>query len=142
MDKKLVRTLLQLVGVIIQFRHSQSGLLLSELGGYLLTPERAQAGTKRISNLLRGPRWHHGLIARFLWQQGDAAVTQLEAARKDALCMWDECVWEKLESIHESSQILTQTENDLMNLRSFFLPGKTSSLNWESTKITQQGGFL
>jgi hypothetical protein len=99
LDKRLVRTLLQLVSVIIQFRHSQCGLLLSELGGYLLTPDQAPAGTKRISNLLRSPRWHYGLIAKFLWQQGDEAVNQLEAAGKEALCLWDESVWEKPESI-------------------------------------------
>ena len=99
LDKRLVRTLLQLIGVIIQFRHSQCGLLLSELGGYLLTPDQAPAGTKRISNMLRSTRWHYGLIARFLWQRGDAAVAQLEKEKKDALCLWDESVWEKPESI-------------------------------------------
>ncbi len=99
MDKRLVRTFAQLVCVIVQFRHSQFGLLLSELGGFLLTPAQAPAGTKRISNLLRSKRWHAGIIDRFLWQQGDRAVTDLESTGEDALCLWDESVIEKAESI-------------------------------------------
>lgn len=98
-DKRLVRTFVRLVLVIIQFRHSSNGLLLSELGGYLLSPAQAPAGTKRISNLLRSPRWHFGLIERFLWQQGDQAVAELTAAGQAALCLWDESVLEKPESI-------------------------------------------
>jgi hypothetical protein len=42
-----------LVMAIIMHRHRNHGLLLSELGGYLLGPERCCAGTKRISKL----RW-------------------------------------------------------------------------------------
>jgi hypothetical protein len=33
------------------------GLLLSELGGYLLGPDQAPAGTKRISNLVHAADW-------------------------------------------------------------------------------------
>ena len=43
-DKRLVRTFLQTVQVIITFRDRANGLLLSELGGYLDTPDRAPAG--------------------------------------------------------------------------------------------------
>jgi hypothetical protein len=39
-----------LVMAIIMHRHRNHGLLLSELGGYLLGPERCCAGTKRISS--------------------------------------------------------------------------------------------
>jgi Transposase DDE domain len=99
LDKRLVKTLLALVMVIIKFRHSSQGLLLSELGGYLLSPAQSPAGTKRISNLLRSRRWHYGLIERFLWGQGDAAVAALEAEGQEALCLWDESVLEKAESI-------------------------------------------
>ena len=58
LDKRLVRTFLQLIGVIISFRGHSQGLLLSELGGYLLNPMQAPAGTKRISNLLHG-QWSY-----------------------------------------------------------------------------------
>lgn len=38
LDRRLVRTFLGLVIVIITHRHRNQGLLLSELGGYLLPP--------------------------------------------------------------------------------------------------------
>lgn len=70
MDKRLVRAFAQTTAVIISFRHREHGLLLSELGGYILSPDQAPTGTKRISNLLRSKRWGYELIERFLWQQG------------------------------------------------------------------------
>lgn len=99
LDKRLVRTLARLVLVIVQFRHNRQGLVLSELGGYLLSPERAPAGTKRISNLLRSRKWHGGLISSYLWRQGDELVADLQAKGERALCLWDESVLEKPESI-------------------------------------------
>ena len=98
-DARLVRTLLRLVQTIILFRNHTHGLLLSELGGFLLSPERAPAGTKRISNLIRSKKWHFRMIERFLWTQGDKAVSQIETLDKTALCLWDESVIEKSESI-------------------------------------------
>ena len=47
-DRRLVSTFVGLVMAIIMHRHRNQGLLLSELGGYLLGPERCCAGTKRI----------------------------------------------------------------------------------------------
>jgi hypothetical protein len=55
-DKRLVRTFLLTLQAILTLRHNRCGLLLSELGGYILTPEQAPAGTKRLSNLLRCPK--------------------------------------------------------------------------------------
>ncbi len=51
MDRRLVKTLLGLVMAILQHRHRDNGLLLSELGGYLLGAESCCAGTKRIGKL-------------------------------------------------------------------------------------------
>ena len=99
LDKRLVRTFVRLVQVIISFRHASQGLLLSELGGYLLSPAQAPAGTKRISNLLRSERWTFRLIERFLWQRGQAFVQQMEAEAHDVLALWDESVLEKPESL-------------------------------------------
>jgi hypothetical protein len=62
LDARLVRTFLATLGAILTFRHSGYGLLLSELGGYITSPEQAPAGTKRLSNLLRSTRWHHWYI--------------------------------------------------------------------------------
>lgn len=47
----------RLVIVIVMHRHRHHGLLLSELGGYLLSPAQAPAGTKRIHNLLHSSKW-------------------------------------------------------------------------------------
>ena len=51
LDKRLVRTFLATIEVMITFRDRANGLLLSELGGYLETPNKAPAGSKRRSRL-------------------------------------------------------------------------------------------
>ena len=99
LDKRLVRTLGQLVQVIIEFRHASHGLLLSELGGYLLAPAQAPAGTKRISNLLRSARWTYQSLEQFLWWRAEQRLQQLEAQGHDVLVVWDESVLEKPESL-------------------------------------------
>ena len=43
-DKRLVRTFVQTVAIILTFRDRVNGLLLSEMGGYLDTPDKAKAG--------------------------------------------------------------------------------------------------
>jgi hypothetical protein len=98
LDKRLVRTFVGLIEVIISFRGYRHGLLLSELGGYLMPPGQAPAGTKRLSNLLHG-LWSYKLIEQFLWQGAKARVAQLEVAKEKALFLWDESVWEKPESL-------------------------------------------
>ena len=50
LDKRLVRTFLKTLEAIITFRHTVYGLLLSELGGCILSLEHAPAGTKRLGN--------------------------------------------------------------------------------------------
>lgn len=99
LDKRLVRTFLQTLLAILSFRHSSYGLLLSELGGYILTPDKAPAGTKRLSNLLRSSRWGQWMIGRFLWKRADAFVEEQSANEKVTLVIWDESVIEKSESI-------------------------------------------
>lgn len=99
LDKRLVRTFVRTIMAILQFRHGRYGLLLSELGGYLLSPAQAPAGTKRLSNLLRSQRWTHGVIEAFLWRRGDERIQALKAAGEEALVVWDESVLEKAESL-------------------------------------------
>ena len=99
-DRRLVRTFFLALAAIVRLRHSRSGLLLSELGAHvLLSPAQAPAGTKRLSNLLRSPKWRHTLLERFLWQRADLELTQLEDRDELALAIWDESVLEKPESI-------------------------------------------
>lgn len=99
LDQRLVRTCFATVQAILAFRHPTCGLLLSELGAYLLSPAHAPAGTKRLSNLLRSPKWTSQIIARFLWQTAEARLAALEQAQEDALVVWDESVLEKPESL-------------------------------------------
>jgi len=69
------------VAVILTFRDRVNGLLLSELGGYLLSPDHAPAGTKRLSNLLHATRWSAALIRDYLWQRASEQLTRLPACR-------------------------------------------------------------
>jgi hypothetical protein len=97
-DLRLVRTFLGAVEALLSFRHRNHGLLLSELGAYLASPDHAPAGTKRLSNLLRSPKWAHALVSRFLWRAADTRVAELQRTEGEALLLWDESVVEKPES--------------------------------------------
>lgn len=99
LDVRLVQTFVATLHVLLQFRHRTNGLLLSELGGYLATPDHAPAGTKRLSNLLRSPKWSSQQIEQEVWLQADDRLTEREQAQEPALLMWDESVIEKPESI-------------------------------------------
>src|SRR5919106_1974914 len=99
LDRRLVNTFLGLVMAIIMHRHRNNGLLLSELGGYLLGAEHGRAGTKRISNLVHSERWEAGLIEDYFWQAGIQRVEELWAQGERPLVIWDESVLEKPESL-------------------------------------------
>jgi len=98
LDVRLVRTFLATVEAILWFRNHAHGLLLSELGAYLLGPNQAPAGTKRLSNLLRSTRWSADLIEQYLWGQAKQRHEQLQTAGQETLVLWDESVIEKPES--------------------------------------------
>lgn len=99
MDRRLVKTFLGLVLAIVMHRHRNNGLLLSELGSYLLGGEQCQAGTKRISNLVHSERWEARVIEDFLWQRGRQRVEELWEQGERPLVIWDESVLEKPESL-------------------------------------------
>jgi hypothetical protein len=99
MDRRLVGTFLGLVMAIVMHRHRHHGLLLSELGGYLLGAEHCCAGTKRISNLMHSENWEAGEIEHFLWQAGTQRVEALWEQGELPLVIWDESVLEKPESL-------------------------------------------
>jgi hypothetical protein len=98
LDKRLVRTFLQAIAVILTFRDRANGLLLSELGGYLLSAAHAPAGTKRLSNLLHSAKWKASLITDYLWQRASQQLIQWQQAGQEGLLLWDESGWEKPES--------------------------------------------
>ncbi len=99
MDRRLVQTFFDLLLVIVMHRHRNHGLLLSELGGFLLGAGRAPAGTKRISNLLHSQDWNSKVVEDYLWQQADQAIAQRLSPREDVFVIWDESVIEKPESL-------------------------------------------
>lgn len=99
MDKRLVKTMEELTAVIIRHRHNANGLLLTELGGELLSPEQAPAGTKRIGNLLKSTAWEAEDIDEFVEEQGLKQYEHLKEQGQRALAIWDESVVEKPESI-------------------------------------------
>src|SRR6266702_3018387 len=85
LDKRLVRTSLATIEVIITFRDRANGLLLSELGGYLETPDKAPAGTKRRSRLVAlfqvGGLAHRSLSLA----ASQPAVGEMDAGRRGGL---------------------------------------------------------
>src|SRR5690349_7312060 len=99
LDRRLVSTFLTTLIAIVQWRNRAQGLLLSELGAYLLTPEQAPAGTKRLSNLLRSERWKASLLAEWLWKQAQARVQALQRTGDQPLLLWDGSVLEKSETV-------------------------------------------
>lgn len=99
LDSRLVRTLGATVEVLLQNRYSSSGLLLSELGAFLTSPDKAAAGTKRLSNLLRSKRWSADLLSDYLWEHAQQKLFDWVSRQRDPLAIWDESVWEKPESI-------------------------------------------
>ena len=99
LDRRLVANLLRLIFVIVRHRHNAAGLLLSELGGHLLSPAQAPAGTKRLSRLLHSERWTSEVLLRFLWHTADQRVQALLSQHETPLVVWDESVLEKPESL-------------------------------------------
>lgn len=83
LDRRLVSTFAGLCASIIRLRSRSTGLYLSELGSYLLSPAQAPAGTKRISNLLRSPRWDENRIINYLALQAQVYGQQLQAVKKN-----------------------------------------------------------
>jgi len=99
LDSRLVRTFAATLEILLQNRHRSGGLLLSELGAFLTSPEHAPAGTKRLSNLLRSKRWSADLLSQYLWEQATSRLHDLVCRNREPLVLWDESVLEKPESI-------------------------------------------
>ena len=99
LDKRLVGTFVGLLDCIIRLRHQKHGLLLSELGGKLLSPDKAPAGTKRIGNLLRSDNWDYHLLEEELFQQAFSQLDEWLQAKKRVFALWDDSVVEKHETM-------------------------------------------
>src|SRR5574341_894687 len=92
LDRRLVKTMVGLVMVIVMHRHRNNGLLLSELVSYLLGAKGGRAGTKRISNLIHSEKWTAKQIEEYFWQLGTQQVEGLWAQGQRHLVIWDESV--------------------------------------------------
>src|SRR5262249_39324523 len=99
LEKRLVRTFLSSIQLILTFRDRMHGLLLSEMGGFLLSAEHERAGTKRLANVWHSPKWSSWIIDHFLWQLASGFVQHLEQEEQPIYAVWDESVWEKPESL-------------------------------------------
>jgi hypothetical protein len=100
LDRRLVSSFLGLCQCLIRHRSRSTALLLSELGGVLLSGGKAPAGTKRLSNLLRSKKWQACAITDYLaGQAGEYVERLLEAEGELPLLLWDESVQEKAESL-------------------------------------------
>jgi hypothetical protein len=98
-DRRIVKTFLDLVMVILMHRNRNTGLLLSELGDHLLGGERGPAGVKRIASLLHSVKWESKLILDYLWKKADHRVKELGQQKENGYVIWDESVLEKSESL-------------------------------------------
>ena len=148
LDRRLVQTFLDVLQVIVIHRHRHHGLLLSELGSFLLGAAHAPAGTKRISNLLRSPKWNAQAVEAFLWQQADQAIDQRLHPQGNVYVTWDESVIEKPESLKaerlcavrsSKARRLKRIKPGFYNPpggRPVFVPG----LNWLQIVITGMQG--
>jgi hypothetical protein len=148
LDSRLVRTTFAAVAAILTLRHRQHGLLLSELGSYLLGPAQAPAGTKRLSHLLRSPNWTAALISDWFWQQATNRVHTLHLAQQEALVIWDESVLEKPESQHGDGlcAVRSSKAQRLRRIRpGFFNPPSgrpicVAGLQWLGLLLVEPGG--
>ncbi len=147
-DRRLVKTLLDLVIVILMHRNRNSGLLLSELGDHLLGGERGPAGVKRIASLLHSKRWRSGLIVKWLWGRGNEKVQELREQKEEIYVIWDESVLEKSESL-QSERLCAVRSSKAARLkrikpgyfnppggRPIFVPG----FNWLQLLVTGRKG--
>ncbi len=98
LDKRLVRTFVRTLDPMLIFRQRPGGLLLSELGAFITSPAHAPAGTKRLGNLIRSPRWSASLLDAYHWHLAQQRQTELEAAGEASLVIWDTNELEKAES--------------------------------------------
>jgi hypothetical protein len=99
LDRRLVKTFIDLMLVIVILRNRHQGLLLSELGGQLMGGNQATAGTKRIHNLIASGGWKAGDVEKYLWGKADEAVNERLNPRDEVYVIWDESVIEKAESL-------------------------------------------
>lgn len=146
-DKRLVGTFFDVFATVLTFRNKAMGLLLSELGGYICGFAHAPAGTKRISNLLRSPKWSATLIDDFFFNRTKDRVKNLLEEGKRPLMLWDDSCIEKHESrVSEGlCSVFSSKAKRLTRIRpGFFTPPKgricVAGYQWTGVFLSNLGG--
>lgn len=146
-DSRLVRTFFDVFVTILLFRNRRMGLLLSGLGGYICGPSKAPAGTKRLSNLLRSPKWSAQLIEDHFFAQTLRRIEELVAKCKRPLLLWDDSRIEKHESWTSEGlcSVWSSKAKRLTRVRpGFYTPPTTRicvpGFQWTGTFISHLGG--
>ena len=146
-DRRLVRTFFDLLVTILMFRERRMRLLLSELGGYICGFDRAPAGTKRISNLLRSKKWSAQLIDNFFFHKTLDRVAKLKAQGKRPLLLWDDSRVEKHESwlAEGLCSVLSSKAKRLTRIRpGYYSPPKARicvpGFKWTGVFLSHLGG--
>ena len=145
-DRRLVRTFYDLFMCILLHRERHMGLLLSELGGYIMGHDRAPAGTKRISNLLRCSKWGASLVDQWLFERSQKRIGQLLSDGIRPLLLWDESVVEKAESWFSEGlcPVFSSKSRRLSRIRKGFYkppPGRVHvpGYKWNATMLSGLG---
>lgn len=99
LEGRLMKTLCDLMQALLMHRERATGMVLTELGGYLAGEEHVPAGVKRIARLLHSTRWQASMIEEHFWQEADEREGELQHPQEEVLVIWDESVIEKPESI-------------------------------------------
>ena len=147
-DKRLVRTFFDVFVSILRFRNRPFGLVLSELGAYVLNPAHAPAGTKRLSNLLRSKKWTHAQIESFQLSKAKQRVKSLSDQGKEVLFLWDDSVVEKAESWYSEGlcSVASSKGKRLTRVKTgFYTPPKARicipGFDWSAVVITTLGSL-
>lgn len=143
LDKRLVRTFFDVFVSVLRFRNRPLGLILSELGAYVLSPQQSCAGTKRISNLLRSPKWTHEVVETFLIEQAEKRLDEFHVLKQRALLLWDDSVLEKPESWYSEGlcSVASSKAKRLTRIKTgFYSPPKARicvpGFEWTSVVLT------
>lgn len=98
LDIRYVRTFMLILVAILQHRHPEKALVMSELGSFIIGPKQTGAGVKRIANFLACKLWNHQIVENFLLARADEYVDGAIDTGEDCFAAWDESVLEKPES--------------------------------------------
>ena len=148
LDHRFVKTFFDLFACILINRNQKMTLLLSELGGYIAGFDKAPAGTKRISNLLRCEKWTHHLIDKWLFDRVLNYCTTLQQSEKRPLFIWDDSVTEKHESrvLEGLCSVFSSKGQRLTKIRrGFYQPPKgricVPGFKWRGMIVSHIGGI-